>query len=156
MITGLRSILACEEVVETEDGRVNYLGVASDRLHADSRPGFVSVWLAIVCDLDGQRTEARLELTAPDFNHAFPFQAPAGITATGLLVPVLIPILNEGQLTVRVIDEGKGGKVLKARFDLLFHADAKVLDDHAGRRFVEEANLAAETMKAGLTTTQRH
>jgi hypothetical protein len=115
MITGLRSVLACEDVVETEDGRVNYLGVASERLHADSRPGVVSVWLAIICDLDGTRTEARLELAAADFNHTFPFRAPAGIAATGLLVPVLIPILKEGPLTVRVIDEGKGGKILKAR-----------------------------------------
>jgi hypothetical protein len=156
MITGLRSVLACEEVEETDDGRVNYLGVASERLHADSRPGFVSIWLAIICDLDGTRTEGRLELAAADFNHAFPFQAPAGIAATGLLVPILIPILKEGPLTVRMIDEGKGGKVLKTRFDLLFHADAKILDEHAGRRFVEEANLAAETMKASLATTQRH
>ena len=140
MITGLRSVIACEEVEETDDGP----------------PGFVSVWLAIICDLDGTRTRGRLELSAADFYHAFPFQAPAGIAATGRLAPVLIPILKEGPLTVRVIDKGKGGKVLKSRFDLLFHADAKVLDAADGRRFVEEANIAADTVKESLSTRQRH
>lgn len=155
MITGLRSVIACDEV-EEKDGQINYLGVAGERLAADSRPGFVSVWLAIACDLDGQRTVARLELQAADFSHAFPFRAPAGIAATGLLIPILIPVLKEGPLIVRVVDEGKGGKTLKSRFELHFREDAKVLDADAGQRFVEETNRAAETMKASLAATQLH
>ncbi|HEX4710448.1 hypothetical protein [Phenylobacterium sp.] len=66
----------------------------------------------------------------------FPFPAPAGIAATALLVPVLMPVLKEGPLTLRVIDKGRGGKVLKARFDLLFHAAPKIISGTIGAQLI--------------------
>jgi hypothetical protein len=156
MITGLRSVVACDEVKQQPDGRIDYLGVVGETLVANTRPGLIPCYLAIVVDLDGAATAGRLELKASGFEHTFPFRTPTGHRSTGLILALNLPVLREGPLMVRIIDEGRGGKVLKSSFDLKFAAGSEALDASAAMEIVTIAEQSVEILKAGFAARSLH
>ena len=77
MITGIRSALFCDEV-KNEGGLLTYVGLYANELTAESRPGFVHAWLALIVETDGKVSEGVIRVQAADYNQVFPFNTVPG------------------------------------------------------------------------------
>jgi hypothetical protein len=156
MITALKSLLMCSEFDRNDDGATNILGLIGETLHADSTPGVVENWVFISLDVDGRGATGEVRLSAPSYSFAVPFEVPAGVEMTAFSFPILVPVLSASDLHIAVIDDARRGKPFRAKWKLGFHPDAEVVDEEAGRSFIERAKEAAEKMARDLSRKPSH
>lgn len=150
MITGVRSAIICERVEEDDAGRANYLGICGDWIMAESKPGFLHIWAALLVEVDGKPTQGHVRVEAADYSQIFPFDIPAGRRLAGMAFPLIVPVVRAGPLTVAIFDDGRKGKPFRYRWNLEFSPDAKILGDAAGRDFVKTGKEAAEILNESL------
>ncbi len=150
MIIGVRSVLICERVEQDDAGRANYFGICGASIMAESNPGFLHIWAALHVEVDRKATQGHVRVEAADYSQIFPFDLPAGWWLAGMAFPLIVPVLREGPLTVAVFDEGRKGKPFRFRWNIEISPDAKVLDEAAGRDFVEAGKKAGEIIADNL------
>ena len=150
MITGVRSALICERVEQNDAGSANYFGICGASLIAESNPGFLEIWAALHVEVDRKATQGHVKVEAADYSQIFPFDLPAGWWLAGMAFPLIVPVLRAGPLTVAVFDDGRKGKPFRFRWNIEISPDAKILDEAAGRDFVETGRKAGEILAGDL------
>ena len=157
MITGIRSAIVCDTVERGADGRVNYIGLWTDPLLADSRPGLLNLNIALQVTVDERRSAGHLSIETDGFELALAFGIPAGCKSMELSSPFIIPVLKDGLLTVCVFDDESRGEPFRASWSLGFLPDAENLGQAAAEEFVAAAKRAAVMLAEGSAArTSKH
>ena len=108
MITGIRSALICERVTMGSSGFPTLVNVFGDQIQTSAQPSMVEFTLALMLAVDGHATKAELSLSLGDFKISTPIEIAASPNAATLHLPVIVPILEPGILTL-TIDDVEGG-----------------------------------------------
>lgn len=157
MITGIRTAVICDRVETDKEGRVNAFNLRGDPLLPESNPGFLNIWILIYLDLDRKPSAGHMRVEAADFETVkIPFAVPSDLRLTALMVPLLIPVLARGPLTVSIYNEERPGKPFRVKWLMELSPDAKRLDDAVGREFAEESKKVTALLIAGLYGNKRH
>ena len=134
MITGLRAALLCKKVEQRLDGQIDIIGISPDTLTGGSRPDLATLDLFLNVDFDGKGATGFVRLEAPHFSHRVPFATPSGVTNSGMMFTIMIPIVETGQLVVSVVDGSNRLKPFTAKWTLRFapgapdHGPDKIAD----------------------------
>jgi hypothetical protein len=145
MITGIRSAIICDEV-QREGDTANYLGIWGDPLVPMTRPGVLSLWVALQVGLDEKAASGHMRIYTPDFDKSVPFDVPPGWRVADMSAPFIIPVLSEGFLTVAVVDDRRPKSPYRVKWTLAFNPGAPALDEAE----VRAAGLAGEAAAAEL------
>ena len=150
MIIGVRSALICERVEQDDAGRANYFGICGASIMAESNPGFLHIWVALHVEVDRKATLGHVKVEAADYSQRFPFDLPPGWWLAGMAFPLIVPVVRAGPLTVAVFDDGRKGHPFRFRWNIEISADAKILDEAAGRDFVDLGKEAGKIIADNL------
>jgi hypothetical protein len=158
MITAIRAAILCDSVVTRPDGRVDLLGLWDDHVLAASKPGIVRPWLVVNFELDGSGADGRIVATAPGFNQSVPYQTPPGPEMTMAAFPILVPIIEEGALTVSAFDIRKPEKAFEVIWATGFAKGAEELNPELVKDLIQAGAEAASLATTGLQVrkTTRH
>jgi hypothetical protein len=158
MITGLRSALLCSKVEHRPDGSSAYIGILGADIYAGSRPGLIECWLTVQLDLDQTATSGALAVVCEGLEQVFPFETPDGYSDAAFALPLIIPVLREGNLQLSIRDLGAPGAERSVTWRLNFAPGAERMKSRgASERIVLVAQEAARTVAAqiaGLGSTR--
>lgn len=130
MITGVRVILFCEQI-DDSGGAVSALGLWDYTLCAGNRPGAVEATLLVQVELDPSPTRGHLRVEVADaYDEVFPFDFTTTAPVTAMMLPLLLPALDEGEVWVSVVDDATE-KPWRYRWALNFAPDADPLGPSA-------------------------
>src|SRR5579859_3206545 len=150
MLTKLVNALACREFVQNEDGN-SLIGVLADTLPAAGRQGYFQGQILLSAETDGRGGTGRLILRAADYEEVIPYSVPAGVRQTAFVPAITVPILKEGVLSVRLIDDSPQAKPLTATWKLVFGEGAQDLPEATGAEILEMTRLIAQQMAGAYT-----
>src|SRR5262249_35584692 len=136
MLTKLVTALACEDFVQDERG-MSLIGVAGDTIPVSSKPGFVRAHIFLSAESDGRGGKGKLVLRAAEYEETIPYEVPPGVRQTGFVPVITVPVLKEGVLSVRLLDDHPKAKPLTAKWRLVFAEDAQVLPEGVGAEILD-------------------
>jgi hypothetical protein len=142
MIKAVRSVLLCERMEQEEGGRANYLGVMGETLWLNSSPNLFAGWLTLMLELDRRATQGRIQIEAADYRNVVSSKLPAGWWLAPIAFPVMIPVREDGPLTVSIFDGVKTGTPYRFKWRFEFMPGAEILPDEA---WAEAVALSADT-----------
>jgi hypothetical protein len=146
MITGVRSAILCNEVLQNADGTVDYLGLQGAALVLDSNPNILNIWLSLHLELDRKPATGRVRVTTDDFDLTVPFHLAAGWALSAVAFPMNIPVRSEGPLTVSVSEDRLDRKPYRFKWSLGFETGAKILEPQTWDRYVEVSRQSSEIL----------
>lgn len=151
MIIGIQTALMCERVDYDADNIASYIGVRGSALVATSRPAVAAVHIVLHLVTDGQPGAGVVTLSAGAFEEAFDFAYPGELDLTGVVLAVIVPILDEGELRVAVDNAGGRGRPFRVKWRLVF-ADGAPIRDEPGlsQKMIAAAREAAHMMRESI------
>jgi len=145
MLTKLVNAAACREFVQNEDGNA-LVGLLGGTLPAASQPGYFQGSLLLTAETDGRGWTGRLILRAADYEETISYTVPPGARQTAFVPAITVPILKEGLLSGRLIDDVVRAKPLTATWKLVFGEGAPALPEASGAEILEMTRLIAQQM----------
>lgn len=145
MLTKLTNALVCREFVQNEDGN-SLIGILADTLPAATRPGYFQGHIFLSADTDGRGCTGRLIIRAADYEEIIPYTVPSGVRHTAFVPMITVPILKEGVLSVRLVDDTVRAKPLTATWKLVFGEGAPDLPEASGAEILEMTRQIARQM----------
>lgn len=157
MIIGIQAALLCERYTVSEQGDTSYINIIGEGLRCGSIPDLQSVCICLHLVLDGRPGEGEVVVSAPGgFKEPFPFRVPADMSLTGVLLPMAIPIVEEGELHVVVRNtKPTGGRDVRVKFGLAFSKDACAVPTANPVHVVADAAKVAELLREELMSRHR-
>jgi len=149
MITGLRSAILCETVQETLKG-ASLINLYTEQLLAVQRPGLIEGYLSVMVDTDGRATRGAITLEAHSFSQSFAFGAQEGDFMPTIAVPVMLPVIKAGPLTLTVRDGDAPNNSFTARWRLDFAPRAKLIRPDQVATLIATCNAHAKIVRENL------
>ena len=114
-----------------------------------TRPGVLSLWLAIQVGVDRKATSGHVRILAPDFDKVIPFDIPEGWAMADLSTPFVAPVFRNGRLRVSIVDDRKPGSPFVATWGIAFDPDSPRLEE----TLVQDAERVGDAAVASLVST---
>jgi hypothetical protein len=155
MMVTLRSAVLCDSVDLSPEGLTAYHGVRGDAIQVDSRPGLVHVTLALQLEVDDAPGPGEIRLRFGTFDHRFEFDVSAGQRHVHIQFPLLLPVLEAGDLDLFVQGDGRNAAPGRATWRVGFAPDARVLAPDAAADAARIGELAAAMIAADLASRRK-